>query len=563
MTVLFLIFAGIIIFLIAHDTITLQAPPADLQITEWDEGWTITRNGHAITSPRLRKYNTGHTKDGTVFTLTRRLDDAMCLSPCLLVRLPQVILSVSIDGQPVCTYNKQAERDTKMAARTNAFIPLSEDYEGKELTLTLTATDGSAFYGLGPVYYGSQPDLMLYFLRQRREPFIFGLFLLMFGVAQMIYVPLLMNNDKPDMTLVIGALATFDSGLYLLAYYGIFDLFLKSATANTLIEYLSLYAIPCLMCSYFLTELEGKLKSFYTFFVFFDLLFLATIFLLHIFGLVFITVFLIPLNILLFVECVPFIAISLKTRKRRKNLYIDKLQEVSDRVIIIALALYTVCYLIDGFLFWASRVFAGREYPYGIPFVMFGSVIFSVLLATHYFLHSVCNLRGKIIKQSLEEKAFTDQLTGLSNRAMCQQVLENLGKEKKPYLIISMDLDRLKTVNDTLGHAEGDRLLSTFAKELQNSFTDARLIGRMGGDEFIVILTDRMCAEVSRRLSDLQYRLDALNRENDVLEYSVSVGSAANTDTELGERAFDIYMLADKRMYDMKQIRHSRMTAKK
>ena len=563
MLMLFLIFSGIIIFFIAYDTITLQTPPADILVTDWADDWTISRNGHAITISSLTKYNTGTTKDNTFFTLKRRLDEELCFAPCLLVRLPQAKLAVLIDDKEVFCYNRQADRSTKMAARTHAFVPLSEEYAGKELTLVITATDGFAFYGLGPVLYGSQPELMQFFLRQRRLPFLFGLFLIMFGVAQLIYLPFLMNTNNPDWTLIIGALTSFICGMYLLSYYGIFDLFLNNPNANTAIEYLSLYSIPGLMCSYFLTESEGKYRSLYTGFVIFDELFLLTVFLLHILGLVFVTKFLIPFNFIMFIEGLPFISIWFRVRKRRKNLYVDDLQGLSNNIIIFALTVYTVCYYIDGFLFWISRIFEGREHSYGIPFIMFGSIIFSVLLAAHYFLHSICTLRSEVITHSLEEKAFADSLSGLSNRAMCQQVLEKIGSEKTAYHILSMDLDRLKTVNDTLGHIEGDRLISTFAGALKESFAGARLIGRMGGDEFIVILTDQMCGEVNRRLNDLQYKLDALNAKDDVLTFSVSVGGASNTDTELGSRAFDIYMLADKRMYDMKQKRHAEKAAKK
>ena len=118
-----------------------------------------------------------------------------------------------------------------------------------------------------------------------------------------------------------------------------------------------------------------------------------------------------------------------------------------------------------------------------------------------------------------------------------------------------MDMDNLKHVNDTLGHAEGDRMLSGFAEILGACFAGCELIGRMGGDEFIVILTGDDCDRAEELITHMNKLIATRNLEEESFQYSVSWGLAKDGDGRLGRRAHDVYMLADARMYDMKRRR--------
>jgi len=85
----------------------------------------------------------------------------------------------------------------------------------------------------------------------------------------------------------------------------------------------------------------------------------------------------------------------------------------------------------------------------------------------------------------LAEDAAIDPLTGLSNRRMLGRTLSRLGPEDT---VIMIDLDHFKAVNDTLGHAEGDRVLRTLGKTLGGCVRAAEVVGRYGGEEFVVVL---------------------------------------------------------------------------
>jgi len=95
---------------------------------------------------------------------------------------------------------------------------------------------------------------------------------------------------------------------------------------------------------------------------------------------------------------------------------------------------------------------------------------------------------------SLEDMAFTDTLTGLPNRALfndrIEQAARNARRNNMPYALMVLDLNKFKIVNDTLGHHVGDELLCEVAKRLKSCVRESDTIARIGGDEFAVILND-------------------------------------------------------------------------
>ena len=115
------------------------------------------------------------------------------------------------------------------------------------------------------------------------------------------------------------------------------------------------------------------------------------------------------------------------------------------------------------------------------------------------------NENRSLITQLTEEKARAvalasfDHLTGLHNRRMFNELaashLEVARRSRKHYALIYLDLDKFKLINDTLGHHVGDRLLQVVAERLANGLRGADIIGRMGGDEFAVLLTELDSAE--------------------------------------------------------------------
>lgn len=113
--------------------------------------------------------------------------------------------------------------------------------------------------------------------------------------------------------------------------------------------------------------------------------------------------------------------------------------------------------------------------------------------------------------QTLEEMAYTDALTGLPNRTLFYDRLEQLAlinlREERPFSILMMDLNRFKLINDTLGHHVGDKLLKIVSERLVDSMVrKSDTIARLGGDEFAAILPQvsdcDSAAIVAKRISE-------------------------------------------------------------
>jgi diguanylate cyclase (GGDEF)-like protein len=103
-----------------------------------------------------------------------------------------------------------------------------------------------------------------------------------------------------------------------------------------------------------------------------------------------------------------------------------------------------------------------------------------------------------------ETKALTDGLTGLHNRRALDAALSRLDQSDTKYAVLHMDLDRFKTVNDTMGHAVGDAVLKRVASIMRSHTRQDDVLVRMGGDEFVILcpgLTDAV------RLQDLSLSL--------------------------------------------------------
>ncbi|MFJ5955936.1 GGDEF domain-containing protein [Paenarthrobacter sp. NPDC092416] len=127
---------------------------------------------------------------------------------------------------------------------------------------------------------------------------------------------------------------------------------------------------------------------------------------------------------------------------------------------------------------------------------------------------SMTELSNKQLISSLTERATQDGLTGLLNREgfteLANRELRRLRGAGSVTALILADLDHFKTINDTYGHAAGDAAIRAFAKASVASVRSTDLVGRYGGEEFIILLTgvdhfraQSITTEISRRLSEM------------------------------------------------------------
>lgn len=163
--------------------------------------------------------------------------------------------------------------------------------------------------------------------------------------------------------------------------------------------------------------------------------------------------------------------------------------------------------------------------------------------------------------------ATIDELTGLSNRrgfeTLSVYALELCRRVKKPISLMFFDLDNFKQINDQFGHAEGDQALNDFAHMLKNTYRNSDVLGRIGGDEFAVLLTAASEENLDTTLSRLQQAVDLYNTgSNNGYDIDYSVG-AVEFDAICHNDIYELMAEADALMYEQKiyKLKHTDMAA--
>jgi diguanylate cyclase (GGDEF)-like protein/PAS domain S-box-containing protein len=162
----------------------------------------------------------------------------------------------------------------------------------------------------------------------------------------------------------------------------------------------------------------------------------------------------------------------------------------------------------------------------------------------------------KAFEDELHHHAFYDSLTGLANRRLLverlDQALRRSALDRKTHALIFVDVDRFKSINDSLGHVTGDEFLVAIGERMKCVVRGHDLLARFGGDEFVVLLEDVAGAEeaviAARRICAAVEQPMVLPDGYEMVA-TVSVGIAL---TEPGKTADDVLRNADVAMYDAK-----------
>lgn len=155
-----------------------------------------------------------------------------------------------------------------------------------------------------------------------------------------------------------------------------------------------------------------------------------------------------------------------------------------------------------------------------------------------------------------EELALRDPLTGLSNRRYVEECLETRVKRGLAFCVVMLDLNGLKQVNDKHGHLAGDNLLQQFAQELKSGSRSSDVVGRWGGDEFLMVLDgDTAGAQVQiERLRKWVFGQYTIRPGKGSQEVKVTVEAAIGlAEWQTGEAPAALVERADAEMYKHKQ----------
>ncbi|WP_051671699.1 sensor domain-containing diguanylate cyclase [Oribacterium sp. P6A1] len=184
------------------------------------------------------------------------------------------------------------------------------------------------------------------------------------------------------------------------------------------------------------------------------------------------------------------------------------------------------------------------------------SIIMMILAFILIFRHQYWAIKTKSM-------AYTDDLTGLGNAQKCHEMLNYFNELEDNTMLICFDLNKFKEINDTLGHQMGDEALKVFSNCLKISFGTEGFIGRIGGDEFISILSGDVHKKYEISLTKLNEAIEHENNsENSSFKLSVSHGISIRESGNTPYKSINaMYYEADKNMYENKKIYHDSLSS--
>ncbi len=163
----------------------------------------------------------------------------------------------------------------------------------------------------------------------------------------------------------------------------------------------------------------------------------------------------------------------------------------------------------------------------------------------------------KDAERALRKSAFLDPLTGLANRLLLMDRFEvamrHARRSRKRFAVLMLDLNKFKAINDTYGHAAGDKVLVTVAQRLVSIVRESDTVARLGGDEFVLIVES---INERAQLEALGHKLVDVLSQNLVLDSGDTVAVGASVGYAWyprdGDNLRDILDVADQAMYTCK-----------
>lgn len=182
-------------------------------------------------------------------------------------------------------------------------------------------------------------------------------------------------------------------------------------------------------------------------------------------------------------------------------------------------------------------------------------VVICVFLAIIVILNIVGRLRSNRQNKDLADKADTDLLTDLNNKLATERKIKEYITEhpEEQALLFVLDIDNFKKINDTMGHAFGDEVLRTLGHQIRAEFRITDIIGRTGGDEFMIFLKNIKDDTLLKQEADRVANFFSHFQAGEYVKYSATASIGAAVFPRDAKDFESLYKAADKALYKAKE----------
>lgn len=545
--VLFIIFGLVFMVLAIIAAIKLAIKDNKVyQISKVDYGWSVSFEETNIKNISLVDYTfSGIEKGDTIVAkkiLRQTKEDKKIIYPILNIKTENCLIDIYLDGKRIVGNYNNKENDY-ISIKRNYTVELPNNYNGKELKIKFNVQQSYATSILKNIIIMSENDYFNYQIRSNLTNYIVSSIIIVLGLILIIAVICNPNRGNRLIRLFWIGLIFLFAGLAMYAKYNILELFIDRSRIIENVEFVGLYlCMPCIvMLSYYTFKDKDKKKflSIYNLVLLF--MFVLTVGLNNI-GAISYRDTMSAITIIMYITGIVLLVLNLNIYKK-----IDRIEKMFIGGMTIFYCQSMVTILI-------SKIFTAYDWnKYGQVFVILLILEFSITVIV-YYAYVVKEYMNNITEQRvLSTLAYTDPLTGISNRTKYEEYIEELlAKKCENIAIFSFDLNNLKKINDSNGHEAGDAYIKGFAKTLKHVFESQGFIGRIGGDEFIVIL-EKKIIDSNEYIEKMQTMFSqCIEKEKFEFEASFAYGYA-NNDIDKNSEIKALISLSDKRMYKCKK----------
>ena len=513
---------------------------------EVSEEWQCSINGEDLGLTDLKDTRFPILNRGDELVIEAKLPNTLTFHPVLKLYSIHSIVSVYIDGRMIYEYGRTEYVHNELVGYGYHYIPLYATYAGKDIVIDFQVTEDNAFSSLETPVLAIGDYVQRDFMVENRVRTGIIMFLILFGIVVTVVALIYSLHDISMLRLAFAGLFSICIGWWSLCNTNIMGMFSYNLQTKTFLEFGTLYLAPTFLFAYFYPEVkkEGKIRWIvYNVILWLQVIFSVVSWMLQLTGLVHFPDMLRCCHVLMLLM-ILFLVI---------RFLIDMFKgRVHDTALIYGFEFLAVFVIFDLFRFNLYKFLPFFNDDHYVSLVYVGVLFFVITMLIDFGTKYLRGVYKKIEDQTLEKLAYTDYLTGLSNRRSLEDLMDDIDTKGSNFAVIGYDLNDLKKVNDTLGHEEGDRYIKEFAGALMDTFKDIGLSGRSGGDEFVTILPNGRELDLEGMIDKLNNKISLINEKNRGWTMSVAYGIARAGDAGAGNIR-EAAKLADERMYKCKK----------
>lgn len=512
-----------------------------------DDAWDITINDDTYQNVTLTELRFQPVSKGTKITMQRMLPDDFGLEEgAMRFYVRHCSARMFIDGVQVYDYGSDRLAEGRTLGSGIQYINFPREYEGKTLRIELVMAEDEVLAKLDSIKLCEWKNAYRARITEARLPLFCGIFLSLFGLIFCVITIFALIFSIKYVRLFCISIFAICMGLWTLSYYNVLQIFAVPLYTISVINYVTLFLAPIPLTVYMHDPVEKlnsrPIKIFYQFFFAIATAFAFITILLHMLQIIHLAGVLKYMQMILLAGLLFFLLVLVL------NL---KFSNFENRLSVFGLLFIFICVAYDILGYNISR-YLGITNLNVNAVSSIGIMVYICILFITFYIEMTKKMMEQKERDFLIRSAYTDELTQIHNRRYCMEYMNKLKEERDfKYTVICFDLNNLKTVNDTCGHAKGDLLIKSAAEVIAETFESHGFVSRTGGDEFVSVIRISDENEVLALMKQFQDNIDKKNLAVKDLDMSIAWGyaSGSQSDNDIDK----VYQLADDRMYMKKR----------